>query len=254
MNLKLWMLLNGYVVALTWLTMCSPVISSLNPYFLGLIEDLLTIKFVQRISSNSRNSEAPPKPGVTLGQIGCLLQFSCVRTYAFENKYVFSDDSHGWLNFVFLFVVFDILYDLYYYLFHRLVHSHPILYKAIHKRHHAHSNSIHTWTAMYMTLQETLLTFPLFMFVFTRYFALLTRFEIMLIQNYVLLQEVQGHVGTLNYPVIGPTLYPGVANRLGVDLCAEDHAFHHTNPKFNFSKRMRLWDEYFGTFKDGVFK
>ena len=73
-------------------------------------------------------------------------------------------------------------------------------------------------------------------------------FEYQLLVAYLLVQEFYGHAGVEHKGrSFGP--FPWLPTALGIDLHSDDHQWHHIDGRFNFSKRLILWDWVFGTFR-----
>jgi sterol desaturase/sphingolipid hydroxylase (fatty acid hydroxylase superfamily) len=149
--------------------------------------------------------------------------------------------------------LFELIFDFYHYSFHRLVHAHPILYRHIHKQHHQYHEPTAT-TAFYMSAPDLIMThcIPLFLTVILlslNQYTSISRLDFMLINTYLSYQEVGGHLGRWMNPTSSFAQFIWIPKWLNIELYTEDHDLHHSQSRYNYSKRFSLWDKLFGTFK-----
>jgi sterol desaturase/sphingolipid hydroxylase (fatty acid hydroxylase superfamily) len=60
--------------------------------------------------------------------------------------------------------------------------------------------------------------------------------------------EIAGHTGKKLYPTSSFPQFPWLVKYFNIELYTEDHDIHHRLLKYNFSKRLSLWDKIFGTY------
>mmetsp|Transcript_85215 Transcript_85215/g.160501 ORF Transcript_85215/g.160501 Transcript_85215/m.160501 type:complete len:351 (-) Transcript_85215:80-1132(-) len=150
----------------------------------------------------------------------------------------------------------EVVFDFCHYWVHRACHSHPKLYKLAHKAHHRHHNP-----SVLCTLQQDIgeTIFANFLPALIAYaslhifFALsevgvLSRFEMAYVMAMKIYQEIGGHMGTMTSISSFP-ICMWLPRALGIELRTSDHDLHHAMLKANYSKRFKLWDLVFGTYK-----
>ena len=158
--------------------------------------------------------------------------------------------SHGTIYFLFYLFVFELLLDLFHYTAHRTLHTFPILYP-IHKTHHhyAQPQLLNTYyhSPIDLVLVDCLPTM-ISMYILKGVFS---SFQIQMVLVYKSFIEISGHSGKYVAPSSCFPLCVWLPRILGIELYTEDHDYHHSgNCKCNYSKRFKLWDRVFGTFKD----
>lgn len=142
--------------------------------------------------------------------------------------------------------IFEVIFDFGHYWLHRAAHL-PFIYKLIHKKHHIHKHP-QASTTFYMNPIDLIFTYggPLIIGVFVIPFS---KFEFACLTTYLTYQEIAGHLGkhTTTSSFAQCIWLPRM---LKIELMTKDHDYHHTSFKYNFSKRFKLWDVFFGTFKE----
>ena len=145
---------------------------------------------------------------------------------------------------------FETVFDLVHYGLHRGAHAVPAIYQLVHKKHHKFKHPT-TETAFYLTPQDLALTYgiPLLIGI---YIIPFNRYEFALTTVYLTYQEIAGHLGKRMYPTSSFAMCIWLPRWLGIELYTEDHDLHHSENNCNYSKRFKMWDELFGTYKSGV--
>ena len=141
--------------------------------------------------------------------------------------------------------IYEVLFDLFHYVTHRLGHTRQ-LYR-FHKKHHRATSNIsaeNTFSASFVDLIATN-TVPLLL---TSYIFPLSELQLYIFMVYKTFIEISGHLGVY----IKGHSFPQcvwLVNHLNCYLTIKDHYIHHTESKYNFSKRFSLWDKVFNTYK-----
>jgi len=148
--------------------------------------------------------------------------------------------------------LFEIIFDFFHYWTHKIIHKIPWLYKITHKIHHKHNYPI-SITTFYQDPIDLLITNSLPQIITITilhlcgiYFNLTT---FLLITTFKVFVEIFGHSG-MKFNGSSFIQFVWLPRLLGIELTTRDHDFHHYNSKYNFSKRFKLWDIVFGTYKN----
>ncbi len=155
----------------------------------------------------------------------------------------FASNSSYYLLIPHLFL-FEVIFDFFHYWTHRISHKIPRLYK-FHKIHHS-SHIIQASTTFQHHPVDLLFTNTLPLFI--AFWILPTNsFYSTLFLWYKTVQEIGGHSGK---KLRGSSFisFIWLPKWFGIELYTKDHALHHQNPAWNFSKRFSLWDKVFGTY------
>ena len=142
--------------------------------------------------------------------------------------------------------IFEIIFDLFHYITHRISHQ-QILYKYIHKEHHEDLKNINILDTYKSSLIEKLFTSVLPLVLSTFIFPL-SMFQYHVFNNTKLIVELQGHSG-INVKGCGHPQCPWLPIFFGIELRNKDHFNHHSKNNCNYSKRFKLWDKVFSTYK-----
>ena len=141
--------------------------------------------------------------------------------------------------------LFELAFDVFFYAAHRAVHS-PLLYRHVHKLHHAHTHDVRLISSLQMSAADVVLTHTLPLLAALALVPIAPGLEMSVAKGYLLFQELYGHAGVRHRGKnFGPA--PCVASWLGITLRSEDHQRHHINGAVNFSKRFSLCDRLLGT-------
>lgn len=151
------------------------------------------------------------------------------------------------LTFIPLSFLFEIIFDFIHYTMHRLCHINKYLYQYIHKEHHK-NNNISIITTYHQNVIDVILTNSL-PIIISAYFIRMSLFQFSIMMIYKTFIEISGHTGKHLYPISSFPQFIWLPKLLKMELYAEDHNIHHTNNKYNFSKRFSLFDKLFGTYK-----
>lgn len=142
--------------------------------------------------------------------------------------------------------IFEIIFDFFHYWFHRLLH-HKLIYKFFHKKHHEHPYTT-LETTFHQDFFDLLLTNVLpIVFAFFLYPVSKKTFTIIMV--YKTLAELSGHCGKI-IKAGSFCQFIWLPKLLNIDLRIEDHDYHHSKNNGNYSKRFKLWDVLFGTYKN----
>lgn len=146
--------------------------------------------------------------------------------------------------------LFEVTFDFGHYWSHRLCHTRLLYF--IHKKHHEHTSpSIHT--TFHQDPFDLILTNVL-PFVLSVWLIRPPKYilgYIIVTKSYT---EMSGHVGKQLYPASSFPQLVWLPRLLDIEIYAEDHHYHHMRPKFNYSKRFKLWDNVFGTYQSDAFQ
>lgn len=142
---------------------------------------------------------------------------------------------------------FEMIFDLVHYFFHRVAHSSRLIYVYVHKQHHEYAYPS-AYTTFYMSPIDVFFSSSVPLLVASLVTAP-TLFELALYQNYLRYQEIGGHLGKQMRPTSSFPQFTWLPKWLGIELNTEDHDLHHSSLSCNFSKRFKLWDVVFGTFR-----
>jgi len=146
--------------------------------------------------------------------------------------------------------IYEIGFDFFHYVTHRGLHSVPFLYRLTHKYHHQ-DHRISVVTTFHHSLTDLILMncLPL---VCISYLYPLPLHTYLIWSWFKTLVEMGGHSGKYGKSSSFPQCV-WIPRVLGIEMYADNHNKHHTNPVVNFSKRFALWDKIFGTFRDGIY-
>ena len=149
------------------------------------------------------------------------------------------------LYFIPMSFAYELLLDLCHYSTHRALHSVPVLYRLIHKKHHA-EHYINVYTSFSHTMVDYFITntIPL---VIASYFVPMSPLMFTIQFCFKVLVEIGGHSGKVNRAGSFPQCI-WLPRLFGFELTNVDHNEHHVNPMVNFSKRFSIWDRLFGTY------
>jgi len=140
---------------------------------------------------------------------------------------------------------YELLLDLCHYTAHRALHSAPVLYRLIHKKHHA-EHYINVYTSFSHTMLDYFITntIPL---VIASYFVPMSPLMFTIQFCFKILVEIGGHSGKFSKAGSFPQ-FIWLPRLFKIELTNIDHNEHHINPMVNFSKRFSIWDKVFGTY------
>jgi lathosterol oxidase len=169
--------------------------------------------------------------------------------YAFDENNIIRD----LIYFIPVSFVFELVFDLFHYIAHRLEHSNAILYRHFHKIHHTYSNPTTLVTYHHHPIDLLISnSIPQIITMYVMNKILLTNKISLYIYNmmiiYKIFIEISGHSGK----IINSSSFPQciwLPKILGIGLRTEDHDNHHRLNNCNYSKRFKLWDIVFGTYK-----
>ena len=157
-------------------------------------------------------------------------------------------NPYVWLTFIPMSFMFEVVFDFFHYWVHRSLH-----YSALpwHKAHHTYVH-LTPAIAFYQDWADLILANVIPFFLANRIvqtvWGPLTAMELSLLLTYKIFVELSGHAGRRLRPSSSFPQCVWLPRALGIELYAEDHALHHTNPGCNFAKRFALWDKVFGTY------
>ena len=135
---------------------------------------------------------------------------------------------------------------LFHYLIHRLVHNKQI-YKYIHKKHHTHHKP-QIITTYFQSPIDILLTNVL-PAILTIYILGFSYYHLCLWLSYKLFIEIIGHSGKKSR-ASSFVQFMWLPKWLNIELHNKDHDVHHSHFNCNYSKRFKLWDIIFGSYKE----
>ncbi|CAB9501571.1 Fatty acid hydroxylase superfamily [Seminavis robusta] len=144
--------------------------------------------------------------------------------------------------------IWELIFDFGHYWTHRACHANMTVYKYVHWDHHEHEKP-GALSSFRMSIPEILFSNVLpAVAAFGLCYQRFTLFQLHLIFTFKTAVEIGGHSAIegddlFSFPQAGPLLKE-------ICLGPGDHDLHHRQRQFNFSKRFRLWDMIFGTFKE----
>jgi sterol desaturase/sphingolipid hydroxylase (fatty acid hydroxylase superfamily) len=143
--------------------------------------------------------------------------------------------------------VYEIIFDLIFYIMHKMLHSNKILYNNIHYIHHKYTYPT-TIINYYMHPLDVILSNSIPQLITLIIIPRLSFFTYNLIIIYMIILEITGHLGKrLNKTSF--TQFFWLPKLLKIELFIEDHDNHHKYSNCNYSKRFKLWDVIFNTWK-----
>jgi sterol desaturase/sphingolipid hydroxylase (fatty acid hydroxylase superfamily) len=193
---------------------------------------------------------------------GLLVAFVEAMGFLAASRYLIHPESNAsklsllqrYITFVQKSFLFEIMFDFCHYWMHRLCHQVPSLYQ-FHKAHHKflHPSPLST---VQQSVGEVLITNLL---PSLTALSIMHRmgpnisfddFEFSLMRTYKVFVEVAGHIGIETSATSFPQCMM-LPRMLGIELKTNDHDLHHSHPQLscNYSKRFKLWDLVFNTYK-----
>ena len=162
--------------------------------------------------------------------------------------------------------IYELIFDLGHYLTHRMLHKIPLLYKYVHKIHHKYvycsTKTTHYHHPVDLLITNSiphLIAFGTLIYIcsslspspslspFLSPSPSLFQLNLLLIYKYFI--ELSGHCGK----ILNATSFPQciwLPKIFNIELKPEDHDLHHTLNNCNYSKRFKLWDKVFNTYKN----
>ena len=113
--------------------------------------------------------------------------------------------------------------------------------------HHEHTNNISAFSTYQHNFFDYLFSNVLPMYL-TSYIFPLYEIQFFIFLIFKIVVEIAGHLGK----IINSSSFIQCLWRpqlLGSELYARDHYIHHAEFKYNYSKRFKIWDKVFGTYK-----
>lgn len=141
----------------------------------------------------------------------------------------------------------ELVMDFFHYWMHRYAHKNKFLFRFAHADHHTEHHPT-PWTTYEQTVMDIVLTnlIPVLITLLTG--PRLTIFQLHLFLTYKSLGEVNGHNGVASKGKSFPQ-FPILGFCTNICLEAADHHEHHRVLIGNYSKRFRVWDDVFGTYR-----
>jgi Delta7-sterol 5-desaturase len=183
----------------------------------------------------------------TLSDIHNIFKGSLIELYILIAPTInYSSIYYDFILFIPNSFIFEIILDLFHYITHRISH-HLLLYKYVHKKHHEDHININILTTFKSTYLEVIFTtfIPL---VITSYIYPLSMIQYHIFNVTRLLVELQGH-SALIFRTKSFLQCSWLPMLFGIESCSGDHFNHHAKINCNYSKRFKLWDIVFGTYK-----
>jgi len=233
-------------------------------YFVLLSKNYFIIQFIDYSTKNKKNikennnniqinkSISNYQNTVNMLKVTLIQTIQLYLTY----PYLIQNTNYNFdiITFIPTSFVYEIIFDFFHYWIHRGVHIDSSLYSIVHKKHH--KNYILTSIATFdQTIMDHISTvaFPeiITLFIFQTLFFKLSFFQFLLILNYMTFSEVAGHSGkyTNSCGFVQCIWLPKFFN---IELVTEDHDLHHTLLLCNYSKRFKIWDKVFKTYKPSI--
>lgn len=163
------------------------------------------------------------------------------------NLFNASNYYYDLVTFIPLSFMAELIFDFFHYWVHRICHMNKYLYRYIHKEHHM-ENHPSIITTYHQHPVDIILSnsIPLFISVLL---VKLSLYQFSLLLIYKSFIEIGGHTGKILHPTASFPQFMWLPKLLGIELYTEDHDVHHTNVRYNFSKRFSIWDKIFATYK-----
>lgn len=175
--------------------------------------------------------------------IELITYFCTLKIYNFAENNIIYD--------LFMFIpisfLYEIVFDFFHYIFHKFEHENSFLYKNIHKIHH---------TTQYPTVETTYMQHPIDLiltnsipqFLTLLFIPKISLFMLNIIIIFKVFIEISGHSGKI-FKSTSFSQFVWLPRFFRIELRTEDHDKHHTLNNCNYSKRFKLWDKMFGTYK-----
>lgn len=166
-----------------------------------------------------------------------------MKNYDFKQTNYFNDIIY----FVPISFIYEIVFDFFHYFTHRIEHSNKYLYQNIHKTHHTFSHPTTVITYYHHPI-DIIFTNVIPQILTLCIIPKISIFTFNIILTYKTFIELSGHSGKL----INSTSFVQfvwLPKLFGIELHTEDHDAHHKFNNCNYSKRFKLWDLIFHTYK-----
>jgi sterol desaturase/sphingolipid hydroxylase (fatty acid hydroxylase superfamily) len=152
-------------------------------------------------------------------------------------------------------LIFELIFDFFHYWVHRYFHINKTLYINFHKNHHLDIYP-NVWTTFNQNPIDYICNtgIPLILTtVIVNKCIGLSEFQYVLFLIYKIFIEISGHCGK---KIKGCTFIQNVwlVKLLNIHLHVDDHDYHHTHNNCNYSKRFKIWDVLFKTYKKKINK
>jgi sterol desaturase/sphingolipid hydroxylase (fatty acid hydroxylase superfamily) len=177
--------------------------------------------------------------------IESLTNYFIINYSSFNNINYFYD----LLLFIPISFLFEVILDFFHYWSHRYIHQNKFLYRHIHKKHHHYPNP-NVWVTYYQDPIDLLITNSLptcLSLLFIPKISLFTYSSMNIYKNYL---EICGHCGKDTFPTSCFPQFIWLPKFFNIELHTRDHDKHHSRNNCNYSKRFKLWDKIFNTYKN----
>jgi len=215
-----------------------------------IMDKLANKELINKSTSKFERTENKEKyPGEFFLNLSAISSFKAsTQLFIYNNMTIITPFNP--IYFIIKSFLFELIFDFFHYWTHRLAHSNVLIYKWIHKKHHAFSHP-NADTTFYMSVPDILLThcLPLCIAIFL---VPMNQFEFILQNIYLSYQEIGGHLGKRLYPTSSFPQAIWIPRVFNIELYTEDHDLHHSKIKCNYSKRFTLWDKVFNTYLSGI--
>jgi len=143
--------------------------------------------------------------------------------------------------------LYEILFDFWHYWTHRMFH-YPILYRYFHSVHHQESHpSCSNLSAFYQDPVDLMVSNSLPLII-SQYCLPFNQLNFTVFTLYKIFIEITGHTGKL-YNASSFTPLVCLPKWFHIELRTEDHDLHHIPGRCNYSKRFKIWDKVFNTYR-----
>lgn len=167
----------------------------------------------------------------------CPMEYICL-------SFISPTNESSLVHFLWKSFVFELAFDFGHYWMHRSCHQSKWLYRLVHHTHHRYiqPTPLTTYSQSCLDLVVT----NMLPFYFATFFVVFSALEWHWILAYKTYIEIAGHTGSLSSKSPSFPQFPLLG---GLALTTRDHTNHHRFFTVNYSKRFRIWDQLFRTFK-----
>ena len=218
------------------------------PYLYCIFYNFLFVNVLDYITKdNVRICDNPKHTPSIVNNLFNISIVSCIEMISIFmcNKSIPNHISYELITFIPKSFIFEITFDLFHYLTHRISHYKYLYY--FHKKHHKYTSNISVFSTYNHCFFDLLISNVLPMYL-TSFITPLSENQFFIFLIFKTFIEISGHAGThiKNSSFIQCIWIPKL---FGIELYSRDHYIHHEKFLYNYSKRFKLWDKVFGTYK-----
>jgi sterol desaturase/sphingolipid hydroxylase (fatty acid hydroxylase superfamily) len=224
-------------------------------YILFGLRDIFMVSFYYWLVYKRDSIDKIDRNNIAINKLKFILFFSSsvfieTITYLFIHSFYVYKNSNiltDLLFFIPISFMYEIIFDFFHYLSHRLLHKNRFLYTNIHKIHHSYSHC-NAFVSYFHHPLDLVITNSIPQMITLCIIPKISFYTMNAILIYKIFIEISGHSGKKIKSSSFSQCY-WLPKFLGIELKTEDHDIHHTLNNKNYSKRFKLWDIVFGTYK-----